>query len=76
MDIFAELLFASFFLLLLALVLASLGVVGLAVRWVLQVWRGGGSHRPYDMDVARPSGPSGERASRRADEIEDGHGRP
>jgi hypothetical protein len=58
MKVFVTLLFASFFLLLLALALSTLGVVGLALRWAFQVWTGGGAHRPYDqstMGVVRPS---------------------
>jgi hypothetical protein len=54
MDVFVKLLFASSFLLLLALLLSLLGVVGLAVRWVIQVWSGGGSHRPYDHATGAP----------------------
>jgi hypothetical protein len=61
MNVFAELLFASFFLLLLAVALILLGVVGLAFRWVLQVWSGGGSHRPYDQDSTAALGASARR---------------
>ena len=51
MSVFVGLLVASSFLLLLAVTLTMLGVVGLALRWALQVWSGGGSHRPYDWDT-------------------------
>jgi hypothetical protein len=58
MNILVELLFASCLLLFLAVALVMIGVVGLAVRWVFQVWSGGGSHRPYDRDIEmkRPVG--------------------
>jgi hypothetical protein len=49
--VFVDLLLWSCFLLLLAVALTMLGVVGLAFRWVLQVWSGRGSHRPFDQDV-------------------------
>jgi hypothetical protein len=50
MDLLVELLYAALLLVCLAATLISLGLVGLAFRWVVQVWRGGGSHRPYDME--------------------------
>jgi hypothetical protein len=51
MDVFVDLLFVSCFLLLVAVALTMLGLVGLALRWVLQVWSGRGSHRPFDWDA-------------------------
>jgi hypothetical protein len=50
MNVLVELLLVSCFLLLVAVALITLGMVGLAFRWVVQVWSGGGSHRPYDRD--------------------------
>jgi hypothetical protein len=76
MDIFVKLLFASCLLLLLAVTVASLGVVGLAVRWVFQVWRGGGSHRPFDQDPTWPVGPSMWRQGAREEDLQDGLGFP
>jgi hypothetical protein len=74
-DVLVELLFASLFLLLLAVAVALLGVVGLAVRWALQVWSGGGSHRAYDQ-VTQAPGPSTEREGSRPGTVEDRHGLP
>lgn len=50
MNVLVELLLVSCFLVLVAVALVTLGMVGLAFRWMLQVWSGGGSHRPYDRD--------------------------
>jgi hypothetical protein len=51
MDVLVKLLYATLFLGFLAVTLLSLGMVGLAFRWVLQVWSGRGSHRPFDKDA-------------------------
>ncbi len=45
MDVLVKLLFASSFLVLLAVALALFGVVGLVLRWVVQAWSGGASRR-------------------------------
>jgi hypothetical protein len=51
METLHKLLYVTAFLGFLAVALLSLGIVGLAFRWVVQVWSGGGSHRPFDWDT-------------------------
>jgi hypothetical protein len=41
MEVLVKLLFASSFLVLLAVALALFGLVGLVLRWVIGVWGGG-----------------------------------
>jgi hypothetical protein len=57
MKVLVGLLLATSFFVLLAFAFTMLGVVGLAVRWMLQVWSGGGSHRPYDWDGTEVGSP-------------------
>jgi hypothetical protein len=51
METLLKLLYVTAFLGFLAVALLSLGIVGLAFRWVVQVWSGSGSHRPFDRDT-------------------------
>lgn len=71
MDLLVQLLYATLLLFFLAAMLVSLGLVGLAFRWVLQVWSGGGSHRPFDKDTDDASQGSAWRRRRPRERAED-----